>query len=160
MNKSKIAFAYRVAHSRRKYLDSLGALYGDKVLVNVEAPKKAKVKSKTTPPLEYQLQIMLVRWAKLEGLDLISIPNSARRSFWQGKKEVAMGLTRGVSDLFLCHPVAPYAGFWIELKRKGRKPKPAQTEWLNKMRARGYRAEWYDDYDIAVREILQYVSRA
>jgi hypothetical protein len=42
---------------------------------------------------------------------------------------------------------------FLELKRKGCKPRPIQRYWMNKLREEGIDAEWTDNYADAVRYI-------
>jgi hypothetical protein len=88
---------------------------------------------------------------------LISIPNGGKRSYWAGRQEVAMGLTAGVSDLFLPVVTDVYPGFWIEMKAPGNTPRIEQYHWLRMMRDQGYKAEWYDDWEKAKLAIEDYL---
>ena len=72
--------------------------------------------------------------------------------------ERSMGLTAGVSDLFLAVPNKHYSGFWIELKASGKKPSELQNDWLLRSRLAGYRADWYDSYDSAKSAIVDYLE--
>ena len=52
------------------------------------------------------------------------------------------GFVGGVPDLFLAHPVAPFAGLWIEMKRvKGGSVRPDQREMHDLLRRAGYAVE-------------------
>ena len=144
---------------RKNYNQNIAALYGTEKCPAIKPPTKRKVKRKIYPlGEESSIQIKLVQWAKSKGLDLISIPNHGKRSYWTGQKEVAMGLTRGVSDLFLALPCDGYGGFWIELKRPGQKPTAEQMAWLIKMGERGYAARWFDNFELARDAILEYLG--
>lgn len=142
---------------RKNYIAANKSLYGDQV-IPVKPIRKRKVKRRIDPMSESSIQIKLVSWAKMEGFDLISIPNHGKRSYWTGHKEVSMGLTKGVSDLFLAQPSDGYGGFWIELKRPGQKPTAEQMAWLIKMGERGYAARWFDNFEIARDAIIQYLN--
>lgn len=115
-------------------------------------------RSRVNLDLESNQQIALVKWARLKGLILISIPNHGKRTVWGGRREKDMGLTVGVSDLFLSMPNKYFHGFWIELKSKGKFPTDLQYAWLIKMRAMGYCADWFDDWEKAKIAIEFYVS--
>lgn len=39
---------------------------------------------------------------------------------------------------------------FLELKKPGEKPRPAQQEWLSKLQRLGFNAIWADDYDLAI----------
>jgi hypothetical protein len=142
---------------RKDYNQNIAALYGTEKCPALKPRTKPKVKRRIDQYVEASIQIKLVQWAKSEGLDLISIPNAGKRSYWTGQKEVAMGLTAGVSDLFLPYITDFYGGFWIELKTPGKTPRPNQVDWMTKMRLKGYKAEWYDNFDIARDAIIEYI---
>jgi len=161
MYKQTHQFSQRSLRYRKAHMDAMQTLYGDKPATLVKPSKKLKAKrSPPTQQPEYCLQVKLVSWARSEGLDLISIPNSGRRSWAQGKKEVAMGLTAGVSDLFLAEPCGVYGGFWIELKAPGKKPTELQLAWLQKMQRAGYFVAWFDNFELAQQAIKRYIGMA
>src|ERR1700752_705959 len=83
---------------RKDYANCVNALYGDKQDIPLRINTKRKKRRLPDPLGESSIQIKLVQWARMKGLDLISIPNVGKRSYWTGQKEVAMGLTAGVSD--------------------------------------------------------------
>lgn len=116
-----------------------------------------KISSKRESP-EANEQAPLVFWARSQGLTLISIPNAGKRSAWLAEKEKSLGLTPGVSDLLLCHPVAGLGGFWLEMKAPGRKPTAGQLDWMNKMRLHGYKADWFDNFEKAKAAIEDYLN--
>jgi hypothetical protein len=130
----------------------------EKSNVKVNIPFKPKIKPKaprSIRPLEKHQQMALVKWARNFGLLLISIPNAGKRSYFLGQQERAMGLTAGVSDLFLCMPNGKHHGYWIELKSKGKKPTELQLDWIDKVRSQGYKAEWFDDW-VKAKESIEY----
>ncbi len=147
--------------NRIRYLNGLKGLYGSEPITEIAI--KASIKPKVERiknPLEWSGQAELVNWARKKGLPLISIPNSGKRSLWQGQKEKAMGLTVGVSDLFLAMPNHKYHGYWIEMKAKGKKPTELQRDWLKKMLNYGYAADWFDDWEKAKDSIEFYLTNA
>lgn len=153
----------RSKRSKQAILGLTQALYSaTPKQIAVKPPTKPKVKRKNDPllyPSESKIQRAIVQWARLQGLPLISIPNHGKRSLWAGRNEVAMGLTKGVSDLFLARPVGYYAGMWIELKAKGKKPTVEQYEWLEIMLKEGYHAVWFDNIDDTKRGIVDYLAK-
>ncbi len=151
-------YSRKSAAYRKRHMDAVKGLYGSEPYIPPKAYIKRKVKRRTDPLGESAIQIKLVTWAKKLNLDLISIPNHGKRSYWTGQKEVAMGLTKGVSDLFLAHPSDGYGGFWIELKRPGQKPTTEQYAWLVKMVERGYAAKSFDNFEIARDAIIEYLG--
>ena len=144
--------------STKKFWHAYAGLYGNESNLEVSKPAIALPRRKDRDPKEYEGQIKLVSWARSMELPLISIPNGGKRSAWQGEKERAMGLTAGVSDLFLAKPAFAFHGFWLEMKRKGRKPTDLQEEWLGRMRGYGYKAEYYDDWEKAKIAIIDYLE--
>jgi len=133
-------------------------------------PAKAK---KNTP--EDDAQIAVIKWAKMARLPfrhqgkfvadyLIHIPNGGQRHIATAAKLKAMGVKPGVSDLFLPVAVGESAGLWIELKaaytnsKDKNYPTPAQREWLDKMRAQGYRAEVCWGAVEAIAAIREYIG--
>jgi hypothetical protein len=67
-----------------------------------------------------------------------------------GAKLKRMGNKPGVSDfLFISEPHASLHA--LELKRRGRKPSPAQMSFLEIVRLLGGRSEWVDSYEDAIR---------
>jgi len=159
--KDEKEFAQKSAKYRKQYIQNVRKLYGHPTThekIDLKPKRSTTLKRKPPTPYEYQGQIALVSWARYCGLPLISIPNGGRRSLWSGQKENAMGLTAGVSDLFLAMPNTTHHGFWIEMKRKGAKPNPGQLGWLKLMQNHGYKAEWYDDWEKAKSAIEAYIE--
>lgn len=153
-------YSRKSAAYRKKHMDAVKGLYGNELYIPPKTNTKRKAARRIDPLGEASLQIKLVQWAKEQRLTMISIPNHGKRSFWTGQKERAMGLTRGVSDLLLVNPSGngKYSGFWIELKRPGKQPTPEQYYWLQQVRALGYCAEWYDNFELARDAILAYLG--
>lgn len=118
-------------------------------------PKEAVVKPEVES--EASQQMKLVTWARGRGLLIFAIPNSGKRTPWQGERERSLGLLAGISDLFLSMPNKTYHGFYIEMKKKGQKPTILQSEWLYKVRQQGYRGEWFDDWQLAKNAIEEYL---
>lgn len=151
-------FTLKSKKYRKQYLSSLQGLYGNTV-PNTENFTKIKRSNKPSRDVsEKYIQMSLVKWARLNGILLMSIPNHGKRNYWTGQQEVAMGLTKGVSDLFLPMMRLGYGGFWLEMKKPGSKPRPDQYDWLDKMREQGYMTGWYDNWEVAKKAIEVYLS--
>lgn len=153
-------FSRKSRKYRKTYAEACNGLYGTKPY---NPPKLTKIKrssGKPNIPTEFSIQSSLVKWSRFKGIPLISIPNGGRRTYWTGQKEVSMGLTKGVSDLFLALPSQKYRyhGFWLEMKRPGKKPTLEQYAWLNNMRDQGYMTGWYDDWEVAKQAIEIYLG--
>ena|SRR6185312_8341360 len=96
-------------------------------------------------PTEEQEHFALMDWLTYRPSiksHFIHIPNGGSRHILEAKKLKRMGVKKGVSDFFLAQPAHPYAGLWIELKRKNKKimPSKEQQEWIDLMNAAGYKA--------------------
>lgn len=97
-------------------------------------------------PTEDEEQIWLFSWAALNSgkwpeLELMHhIPNGGMRSKSEAARFKAMGVKRGVSDVFLPVSKGGYHGLYIELKAKDGRPEKAQKEWIAAVREQGYYA--------------------
>lgn len=125
--------------------------------IDTEPKKVVKLRKKRTYP-ERVHQQALVKWLRLRQVAFCAIPNEGKRSNMQGAVMKSMGLTAGVSDLFIAEPRQGSAGFWVELKAPGNIPSDSQYEWLFKMRNKGYKAEWYDHWEKARLAIEEYIK--
>ena len=102
-------------------------------------------------------QAALCKWMDEKGYVYFAIPNDGERSIGMAVKAAATGLKKGVPDLCIAMPRAPYHGLYIELKRvTGGTVSEYQREWIRKLRAQGYRAEVCKGYDAAVRVLEEY----
>lgn len=118
-------------------------------------------------------QMKVVEWCKVTdwkrggglGTGLIfHIPNGGWRSKAEASKLKAMGVRKGVADLFL--PVPVYgedgamvrAGLWIELKDAGGVLSVEQGEWLGEMKKRGYEAVCATGAHQAIEAIRRYLK--
>jgi hypothetical protein len=107
---------------------------------------------------ESKLQKMLVIWMRLKNIPHHSIPNEGHRSALQAHHLIKQGMWPGASDLFVCRPMGKFGGFYVELKDKGKFPTAKQVHFMECMRKEGYRAEWFDNFDDAVKAIEQYLN--
>ncbi len=95
-------------------------------------------------PTEDEEQIWLFSWAALNSgkwpeLELMHhIPNGGMRSKSEAARFKAMGVKRGVSDIFLPVARGGFHGLYIELKAKDGKVDAAQKEWIEAVRQQGY----------------------
>ena len=116
-------------------------------------------------PTEEQEQAAVIQWKEImlpqipDLKWLIHIPNGGLRSKSEAVRLKRIGVTPGVSDLFL--PVARkgYHGIWIEMKRQhdGKLSKP-QKEWLSDMLKNGYQALRADGADEAIAILEDYLE--
>lgn len=118
---------------------------------------KPKVVFKSKTPKEWQDQAALCKWMDERGYVYFAIPNDGERSIGMATKAAATGLKKGVPDLCIAMPRAPYHGLYIELKRvSGGTVSEHQRKWIGILRRQGYRAEVCKGYDAAVRVIEEY----
>jgi hypothetical protein len=111
---------------------------------------------------EHSIQATFVAWCRAHsdprlGL-IIAIPNGARRTWWERKTNLELGLLAGVSDLFL--PVANNGshGLWLEMKRPGGVLTEAQHNWFTRMRRQGYRCECCRSLDEGITAVTEYLG--
>lgn len=122
---------------------------------------------------EHQHQVALIAWARRVRLPaaadvapgatvgdfLLAVPNGGKRSSArEGARLKAEGVKAGVSDLLLPLRRGGFGGLWLELKAPGKKPTPAQREWLERMERAGYHAAWADDWQKAATIIAAYLE--
>jgi hypothetical protein len=103
-------------------------------------------------------QIALVKWLKLMKIPVIHIPNEGKRSFATARWLESMGMYRGAADLFIARVRIPFGGYWIEMKKKGKKPTELQAAFLDKMKVEGYYTGWFDDWILAKESIEKYLD--
>lgn len=89
---------------------------------------------------------------------LMHFANERKTTPWYGAILKAMGVTAGVSDLFLAYPTPRYPGYWIELKHGVNKPTALQHNFMKRMRQMGYAVDWFNDYRKAWNSILEYLG--
>lgn len=70
---------------------------------------------------------------------MYAVPNGGHRSKAVAGKLKAGGVKKGVPDLVIPEPIAPYHGAYLEMKRrKGGRPTPEQLVWRDHLLSRGY----------------------
>jgi hypothetical protein len=92
---------------------------------------------------------------------LFHIANGGFRNAREAMKFKRLGVRAGVSDLMLPYPSKNYHGYFMELKRPLEyKPKVSkeQQDWIEKMRAVGYKAEVFHDAEEAYNSFMEYLS--
>jgi hypothetical protein len=100
---------------------------------------------------EKEEQIALFKRAQFNPITrefMFAIPNGGKRDLREAVSFKRQGVCKGIPDIFLAYPVAPWAGLWIELKRPKviglSKDSPAgkltkeQKEWLKRLKKVGY----------------------
>lgn len=95
-------------------------------------------------PTEEEEQKALFAECTQCGLQMIHIPNEAKRTARVGASLKAQGMRTGFPDNFFPYARQGYHGLFIELKRamkSASRVSPEQREWIDRLRAEGYRAE-------------------
>lgn len=91
---------------------------------------------------EHAEQVEVVRWLRAANIFHCAIPNGARTSIGAARKLKAEGLVSGAPDLLIFDPppnLPGRIGTALEMKReKGSYCSPAQREYLEEMRQRGW----------------------
>lgn len=115
-------------------------------------------------PTEDEEQIALFDWARLnegnfpELSRLFHVPNGGSRGPAEAGRFKAMGVKKGVPDVFLDVPRGGFHGLRIEMKRRrGGKVSKDQTDWIDWYNAIGFRAVVCYGWDEAREEIENYL---
>ena len=116
-------------------------------------------------PTEEVEQIQLFEWARWaagkypELEDMHHIPNGGGRSKSEAGRLKAMGVKRGVPDIFLPCPRGKYHGMYIELKRlHGGRVEKEQQAFLDRRSAAGYYCVVCRGMEAARDEIVSYLE--
>lgn len=116
------------------------------------------------PPYEDDEQITLFDWARAnegkwpELARLFHVPNGGSRGPAEAGRFKAMGVKRGVPDVFLDVPRGGYHGLRIEMKRRrGGVLSDDQADWIDWYNSNGYRAVVCYGWDEARMEIEDYL---
>ena len=115
-------------------------------------------------PTEDEEQIWLFSWAALNlgkwpELELMHhIPNGGKRTKTEAARFKAMGVKRGVSDIFLPVARGGFHGLYIELKAKDGKVESAQKDWIESVRKQGYYGAVCYGGDVAAELIQKYMK--
>lgn len=104
---------------------------------------------------EQKMQIFIHEWIT-QCTDLkpsfFHFANERKTSWVQGKILKKMGVTPGVTDIFLSRSShdGKAKGLWIELKSPGKKPTKEQLQFMDDRVKEGYWAFWTDDLKYAI----------
>ena len=118
---------------------------------------------------------MLFQWAEAasgmlpELQDLFAVPNGSHKSPATAAKFKREGLKRGVPDVILPHARGGYHALYVEMKRQrvkgervelraGTRPKEAQRDWHERLKAAGNRVEVCYGWEDARGVIEQYLK--
>ena len=126
------------------------------------AMKKSDTPGAKRSTEEEDQQKALIEWRdtyapSLEDLRrLVMIPNGAGMLPGVGGQAKAMGLTKGVWDLFLAVPIPPFGGLWIEMKSAKGVLSEAQVEW--QVGGWGYQHYVARSWTDAAEAVLEYLD--
>jgi hypothetical protein len=99
--------------------------------------------------LEERLQSECVVWFKNEHRSirdmLYMIKNHGKKGKATAVTDTAMGLTKGIPDLFLSIPNRTYHGLYIEMKKAGFESKSDQIRVHEQLTKNGYRVAVIDN---------------
>lgn len=129
-------------------------------------PRRGGVAPPAQIPTEDEEQMALFTWAnhmavtgRFPELDrLFHVPNGGSRGPAEAGRFKAMGVRKGVPDVFLDVPRGGFHGLRIEMKRRrGGVLSDEQADWLDYYNANGYRAAVCYGWDEARMEIEDYL---
>jgi hypothetical protein len=133
---------------------------------NVRNVRQAPRTNKREAEGEEQAQLIELFRARFPDVGelLIHIPNGGyRKNKFEGWRLKQQGVRAGVSDLNLPVARSGFFGLWIEFKAappNDAPPTEAQLDWLERMRAEGYRAELCLGVEAALAVLTDYLSGA
>jgi len=113
---------------------------------------------------EHQEQVLLFGWLEIKAKIYpflgwaFAIPNGELRKKTVAIRLKAEGVKSGVPDTFFPVPCDGYHGLWIEMKRSDKEKNTTknQKDWIQYLRAAGYRAEVAAGWVPAVHIIIDY----
>lgn len=118
-------------------------------------------RSAVAAPLESDEQIALFKWLRLAFPKLIAFhcPNGGKRSLRTAVRLKKEGVLAGVPDIVIAKRCGPYAGMYIELKRrKGGELSKGQREIIAGLREEGYFVVVARGWDEARDGVLKYLG--
>ena len=106
--------------------------------------------------LEYQIQMEIVSYIKnnLPFLEVIFIKNETKGGVKEKSLAVKMGLKIGCPDLLLTAPKRNI--MFLEVKKKGEKPRKSQREAQEDFRRQGFYVAWADNFGDSKKIILEW----
>lgn len=115
---------------------------------------------------EAEEQMALIKWANINRIPLVHIPNESPRNPLYGKKLLRLGLCRGFPDLFLPKGYGGFFGMFIEMKQKREYRKSEmktnswklQEAWVDKLNRERYYATFAFGWDEARKLIEKYLQ--
>lgn len=115
-------------------------------------------------PTEHAEQVSLMRMVRLHeprfpALKLLfAVGNGGHRHKATAARMKMEGIRPGVPDLMLPFPAGEFHGLAIELKSRSGYPSREQKDWIERLRANGYRAEVCRGWEQAWGVLCEYLG--
>lgn len=116
--------------------------------------------------IEQREQIKVIEWSKWKACEhpelrlLFHIPNGGCRMRTEGAILSAMGVKKGVPDLFLPCAAGEWHGLFIEMKTADGQMSGCQREMISALRAAGYAGEVCRSADEAISVLEAYLKKS
>ena len=109
---------------------------------------------------EYLIQVQVATYLRLQYPTAIwtSTLNGVRLNIGQAVKAKRSGMNRGIPDIVIFEPRGNKNGLFIELKAEGGRPRPEQKVTMERLRKRGYCADFAYSFSEAKAMIDTYMS--
>lgn len=115
---------------------------------------------------EEREQARLIKWTHLPAVRKIApdlaflfhVPNGGRRDGLTGSQMTALGVKRGVPDLWLPIPSQTCSGLIIEMKSATGRTSPDQIRWIDRMERAGWLCEVCRSADEAREVLISYMG--
>lgn len=150
------AFGQLAGRSKAKAFSQGGDNSGVEEQSNIVARPKPVKKPRKHP--ERDEQIKFVTWLAKMGYRFNASAAGGSRNLFEALNFKRMGVSKGFPDVEVPYPVAPYHGFYIELKASSGKVSPEQLEWLHYLKEQGYYAEVAYSFEEAKQHFEYYLS--
>lgn len=104
-------------------------------------------------------QVAFADYLRSKGVPFFHVPNDAKRSVGAALRLKAMGMSRGVPDIFIAWPCGHWHGMFVEMKTKeGGRTSPEQREWIETLNNFGYHAVVAHGADKAIQYFEKYIA--
>ena len=138
--------------------------HGDQAHDLLQPAKPAYTMTSNKVPTEHDEQVALFEWAAGSGIEelelMAAIPNGGYRHPATAALLKSEGVKAGYPDIVLDVARGGYHGYRCELKRSDHSNHPTQeqTEWIERLRAQGYRVDVCYGCEEAIEAILMYLG--
>ncbi len=115
-------------------------------------------------PTEHEEQVALFQWAEGSGIEKLALMTAIPNGGYRHPATAAMlkkeGVQAGYPDILLDVARGGYHGYRLELKRSDHSNHPTQEqkEWIERLRAQGYRVDVCYGCEEAIAAILEYLG--